>query len=353
MKTQPRAQQWTVPTVEQTLLQEPSTYAARIMAYEQAHGDGQPYRVFRSDINRWVPEIEIWVRTSSWNRQRERLAWNRATLFPKYPLLSEFSMLESQNCTLFSHDYRVFLHSARRHGQRRLDQGLGPHQAVLNLLSARYLIVPSEFTPAGCQRLDEADQATPNSALWINLHALPRAWVVHRVDVLPAALAEDDPVAVGRRTQTILFPEGRVRDFRHEAVVEADDSHHFEHLSTPIGPVRSSCRIVEDTPQRVVVEANLDRAGLLVLNDFYHPGWTAEVIAGDHRWSPRIRRTNRIMRGVNLPAGKQRVIFRYRPTRFYLGAAVSAPSWLALAGLMIYGFVFRSDRSPWRHNPSC
>jgi uncharacterized membrane protein YfhO len=42
------------------------------------------------------------------------------------------------------------------------------------------------------------------------------------------------------------------------------------------------------------------------------------------------------MRGVVLPAGKHQVVFSYRPTLFYVGAAISVFGWLtALLGLCL------------------
>ena len=44
---------------------------------------------------------------------------------------------------------------------------------------------------------------------------------------------------------------------------------------------------------------------------------------GQSRSQP-ILRTNRVMRGVVLPPGEHRLVYRYRPKSFYAGAIVSA-----------------------------
>ena len=46
-------------------------------------------------------------------------------------------------------------------------------------------------------------------------------------------------------------------------------------------------------------------------------------------------RTDRVLRGVWLSAGQQTIEFRYEPRSFYIGAMVSAVSWLALGAFAI------------------
>ncbi|MBC7855265.1 MAG: hypothetical protein IAF94_17695, partial [Pirellulaceae bacterium] len=50
----------------------------------------------------------------------------------------------------------------------------------------------------------------------------------------------------------------------------------------------------------------------------------------------RIHRTNRVFRGVVVPAGRHVLTFEYWPASFYRGAAVSAFSWLVVGLLTVY-----------------
>ena len=65
------------------------------------------------------------------------------------------------------------------------------------------------------------------------------------------------------------------------------------------------------------IAARLARPGLVVLADQFYPGWQAEVEGdgGPPRPVP-ILQTNRVMRGLWLPAGSHRLTFRYRPWSF-------------------------------------
>ncbi len=79
-------------------------------------------------------------------------------------------------------------------------------------------------------------------------------------------------------------------------------------------------------PTRVELEVSAPRAGFLVLNDTYFPGWQARV---DGVAAP-IFRTNFFVRGVVVPAGTRRVVFEYRPLSLALGATLSGLGLLLL-----------------------
>jgi membrane protein YfhO len=84
--------------------------------------------------------------------------------------------------------------------------------------------------------------------------------------------------------------------------------------------------------QDVQMDASLDRAGILVLNDTAYPGWVVDVDGRSTTWIG----ANYLFRGVLLSAGKHAVRFRYQPASFRGGAAISC---LALAGLFAGGFL--------------
>ena len=90
-----------------------------------------------------------------------------------------------------------------------------------------------------------------------------------------------------------------------------------------------SVAVTRDEPQRVELTAVLRSPGLVVVADQFYPGWRLTV---DGR-PAEILRTNRAMRGVALPAGTHRLVFRYEPPSLRLGIALSLAglaAWLAL-----------------------
>lgn len=77
--------------------------------------------------------------------------------------------------------------------------------------------------------------------------------------------------------------------------------------------------------------------GVLVLSDTYYPGWKVTV---DGRPS-RLLRANYALRGVYLPGGNHRVVFRFAPASLRLGL-LSTGTTLAVGLVFLIGDLFRS-----------
>jgi hypothetical protein len=270
-------------------------------------------------------------------------------LFPKFPLLSDLALVESSgSCS--SHEFLTLLRVARRYGPRRPDGVAEPHPAVLNALGVRFLLSPEAFRPPRSKPLgsSEADAAPANAKLWLNPRAFPRAWIVHEVVAVPA-LTGSDPDQCERLTQEVFFPGNRPRNLRRTAVVEGGEpraesggqSAESEEQRAESGGRKAEsgerCNVVWAGTQRVEVDAELKTPGLVVVSDLFYPGWVAHVTSADGQSRPvPILRTNRIMRGVEVPAGKHKIEFVFRPVLFYAGATISALGWLALVGCWGY-----------------
>jgi hypothetical protein len=93
-------------------------------------------------------------------------------------------------------------------------------------------------------------------------------------------------------------------------------------------------RIIGYESQRVACEVEAAAKGHLVLLDSYYPGWQAYV---DGR-RVEIVRANFAFRAVPLDRGRHRVEFRYEPTWFYAGLALSCS--VLVAGLLLVGYKF-------------
>ncbi len=68
-------------------------------------------------------------------------------------------------------------------------------------------------------------------------------------------------------------------------------------------------RIVSYKRDCVIIEADSDKPGILVLHDLYYPGWEATM---DNQPVP-IRMTDLLFRRVELPRGRHIVTFRFNP----------------------------------------
>ncbi len=334
------AQGWMARTAPRAAWQRAGYYQQWIGELDSAREPGSSCRVFRGARQAWLPAA--WSQTSSPDRQREGLRWDRDTMFPRHHLTGSLSLVESYG-TFSSYDYTTVLRLARRRGVPGPSGGAEPHRGVLDLLGAKYLLLPDAFTCPYATRLPDTLRPAPppqNSALWLNPLVYPRAWIVHEYTVL-APLTDRTPAAVEQRTREILFPGGVIRNFRHDAVVEADAAEIDPPPAVPATlrtahrPGDEWCRMIEDQPQRVSLRVKLTRPGLVVLHDFHYPGWVAGVHTGDQsRWAT-VLRVNRVLRGVHLPAGEYTLVFAYRPIPFYVGSILSGLAWLAVAGCVV------------------
>jgi hypothetical protein len=138
---------------------------------------------------------------------------------------------------------------------------------------------------------------------------LPRTYVVGRSRIAPP----------GQGWRALLAPDF---DPAREVVLPG---------GTPLahdGPVGTS-RIVELRPDRVQLEAELERPGYVVLVDAFDPGWKVTL---DGLEAPLLR-ANVAFRAVAVPAGRHRVEMRYRPASVTVGLTISAVAALVAAAL--------------------
>jgi hypothetical protein len=273
--------------------------------------DIENYRVFRQ--LRVLPPS--WQDASSADRYGEVLRWNRATLAPKFGLRYGISLAEAAG-SVAPHDYGLLLDLVRQDQATGLPNAFPP-ASILDLISARVAIVEASHVRDDIKAFD---QPAEGMLAALRPNAQRRARIVHEVTTLPE-LEGRDPVRLEARTREVFFP-AEPRNWEAQAVVESD---------VPLDPAPSfatgaadeRCFVTNETPTQVKLDVSLTSPGLLVLSDQFYPGWVATVESlGPTRVVPIVR-TNRVMRGVALPAGQHRLTFRYRPWTLTLGAAIS------------------------------
>jgi hypothetical protein len=167
-----------------------------------------------------------------------------------------------------------------------------------------------------------------NSAIYRNLRALPRAWLVPRV-------VTADPTQVLQAIRTSVGPDGNPFDPREVALVEEAFS-----LDSQRPLEGASAVVVEASGSRVEVVTQSPQPAFLVLSDPYYPGWKASIDGQE----TKIFQTDYALRGVAVPAGGHSIVLRYRPLSFYLGVGIGSVTFLALLGLVLSGLRKRRDR---------
>ncbi len=148
--------------------------------------------------------------------------------------------------------------------------------------------------------------------IYENLAALPRAFVVHRAEVMP-----DDEAALARLADPAFDP-GRA------VLLAAGSGGGRDRPPTP-------ATLIGATPERMVVECALDEPGWLLVTDTYYPGWLARV---DGAEAP-IQRANLAFRAVRLEAGAHQIEFVYQPPWLRWGIGISLATVVGLIGAWV------------------
>jgi hypothetical protein len=196
-------------------------------------------------------------------------------------------------------------------------------QRLLNTASVKYLLTLRKPRVDGDARPYQGVLEDDKVALYENLEALPRAFVVFSTTVVPNDLqaAKD----------ALLSPE---HDPRRSVVLSG--------LGAPLsGPdldlSAAPVTWLQDDPEDVELAVNLPSPGYLVLNDNYASGWRATL---DGQPALMVR-ANVTFRAVAVPQGKHSVRFEYRPPLFYIGGVISAISAIIIFAIAIVHLVRR------------
>lgn len=332
---------WMVATAPANLWHTPPALAETIQRHAERRGRAGPLRVFRRPA--WTPDA--WRKTPSPRRLAEIVAWNHESLQPMHHLGVPLALAQVPDAMNLA-DYRMLLTASRLEAGRKHPTLLA-QQELLDALGAAYVILAESEVLEDGERLRPANGTggCEGTGVWYNADALERAWIVHRVAVLEP-LRSATPQTMLARTRQVLRAARQPGGLRNVAVVEAkpDEVAALDALSAGLASPPQSrlppqqadhaeiCRIVRYRPGQVEIEAQLYCPGLVVLADQFYPGWVLEVATDGgppRRWP--VLRTNRVMRGAWLPAGRHRLIYRYRPGTFLVGATVSGLAWAAWA----------------------
>ena len=182
---------------------------------------------------------------------------------------------------------------------------------LLSLLNVKYVLTTQNIGLPGWREVYRGE-----INIYQNADVLPRAFVVHAGRPVGS---EEEALAAMRQPGF---------DPRREVVVEGGGTTAEPGQRQPA----SAARVLSYTPTQVRVQADLAEPGYLVLTDAHFPGWRA---AWEGQDIPVLRAYS-IFRAVQLPAGTQEVVFRYRPDSFFVGAALTGASGVVwLLGLAV------------------
>ncbi|MEQ1612208.1 MAG: hypothetical protein ABL904_05610 [Hyphomicrobiaceae bacterium] len=162
---------------------------------------------------------------------------------------------------------------------------------IADLLGLRYIVsgVPIEKIDPTVKPGDFKLLArTPDGDIYENQRALPRVMMV-----VESQRADFDQVLATGKLPAV--------DFRHTVLLELAEPNK---LRRP-----GKAKITSYANTRVEIEADSPDGGWVVLNDVWHPWWTATV---DGKSTP-VMRANVLFRAVPIPPGHSRVVFTFQP----------------------------------------
>lgn len=178
-----------------------------------------------------------------------------------------------------------------RRYQDLIDEHLSKlHPAVINMLNAKYIIMPGED-----------GQPQPR----MNPEAMGNAWFVGELKVVDSAREESDAL--------------NVIDLRQTAVLDRSFAASAGNLNPGIAP-DASVKLTGYTPKSLDYEYSSSQPGTIVFSEIYYPyGWKASIDgqSADHF------RVNYTLRAMNVPAGKHSINFTFDPDSVHKGNTIA------------------------------
>lgn len=170
--------------------------------------------------------------------------------------------------------------------------------AFYSFLGLKYILTPSKV-PINLPLVYDNE-----IKIYENPFCLPRVFLTHDIEYASSYID----------AQKMIGKQGF--DLRKKIVLEEKPlqiNNEFSSIDN------SRARIEDYQSDKVVIEAQVDNPGILVLTDIFYPGW--EVYVNNQR--AKIYRVNGLVRGVFLGKGNHVVIFKYSPNSFKIGLGLS------------------------------
>lgn len=202
-----------------------------------------------------------------------------------------------------SNDWQRLTQAVREQDYQGIENALAQAPA-LNMLGCRYLIY------------------NPGAEPIVNRHARSEAWFVQNAE--PADSPDEAIDFIG------------TADLGMRAIVEGDKGGTFAADSS------ATIRQTAYTPNAISYESNSAVDGFAVFSEIcYEAGWEATI---DGKPADIVR-TDYILRGLRVPAGKHTIEFSFHPTSFHAGRAISIAASAIVALLILGGIGYTIKKS--------
>lgn len=250
------------------------------------------------------------------------------TLHPNTPMLYGLSDIRGYD-SIIPRQYVEFMRLLHPQGALPFNQiapiPSGSPEALdsplLDLLNVKYVVTTQTIERPGYVLAYEGEVR-----IYENIDALPRAFLVPRVRVIP-----DE----AERSAALL-----TLDPRYEVILEEPLAEPLP--AAPTAPVPLAVESILHTANEVLITYESPAPAMLVLADSYFPDWVAfvrppnAVNPEQEEQALTIYRANGNFRAVQVPAGRHEVRFRYSPNQIKFGLYLSFVAGMVL--LLSLGF---------------
>jgi hypothetical protein len=140
------------------------------------------------------------------------------------------------------------------------------------------------------------------------LLAGPRVWIYRLQEPSPrlkflSRIQVADADGIGASGQLLVSPSP------DRVLIDDNTPPSRSYTDVMAGTAAGRARISGWRNDRVEIEVESERGGMLALHDIYYPGWIAEI---DGRQAP-ILRADVLFRGLEVPPGRHQVVFQFAP----------------------------------------
>lgn len=252
-----------------------------------------------------VPYIQFLKKEQLMNNSRGRVYGIGGTLYPNIATVYEIDDLGFY-LPVFTDNFTKFFNklvNPEYFTDRffpALRQNIDFKNEMLNILNLEYLLLPAELY------IDDSNWKQIYSGeinIYRNIRALPRVFIVHRAVFLKS---DQKTLDFLKENQGNL---NKICVIYDEEIPEKPD----------FPPHGSNARIIKYDTDEVIINASMKKAGFLIFNDIYYPGWKVFV---DNK-EEKIYRTNFLFRSVFLKEGDHTVRFVFFPYSYYTGKIIS------------------------------
>ena len=195
---------------------------------------------------------------------------------------------------------------------------------LLNKLSVGFIATPPNTEP----RDVNGSNLVTNRSLQL-LYKGPDGWIYKLPNALPRAFLVPSVLVAADSQESLRMLVDPTIDARKATIVNGPDTAAKTGLpmfDPATGELTAKATVVLDRLNEVEVEVDTPRSAMLVLNEMWDGGWKVQV---DNVKQPLLK-VNYAFRGVVVPAGKHRVVFRYRPAPLFIGLSISGATILLL-----------------------